>query len=466
MASRSLHVTQFSRRVVQCIPSSFTRKKQTRFFLASRNCFVGSSFPPLERSCHRQKWTQLRTFWNAFTKKGDDTIEAQVLSSSLSSPSVTLSSLSSKAVVLKQRDEDLSPQELALKVALKDYQALLDKNSIGDNEPATNDQLKKSLESLRDCLEELEYWEDALQVELELEWYANSALEMASCIFRQGKLYMRMEDIGHGNVKYQKALELYQMEHGSSNTYNNNNDAITYHPDIGNVMVAMAGIDFARGNIDECLQTLNQAEDHFRKHDGQQQNEHCIGLVRCLDNQGTMYKFKQENQTALDKYEEALLLLGDADFDMRQRLQIQTTDLLATIDDIDGAILYAEKVLKEDRQRRGSEEETALDGVILKTIGVLHSQQKKLGLAEQELTKALEITKRFGGETHLEVARILNSLGSVHGVAGDKRKAYDCFQQALIVERIYAEDDNDPQILHILRNLAVLSGEKVPKWEG
>ena len=179
-----------------------------------------------------------------------------------------------------------------------------------------------------------------------------------------------------------------------------------------------------------------------------------------------MHKFKDDDQTALDKCEEALLVIRDVNFDMGQRLQIQTTDLLAAMDDIDGAILCAKNVLQEDRQRRGSEEEMALDGVILKMIGILHSQQKKLDLAEEELTKALEITTRFGSETHMEVAQILNSLGSVHGVAGDRQKVHDFFQLALIVEQIYAEDDNDPQILHILWNLATLSGEKVPKWEG
>ena len=71
---------------------------------------------------------------------------------------------------------------------------------------------------------------------------------------------------------------------------------------------------------------------------------------------------------------------------------------------------------------------------------------------------------RFGGEANPEVAVTANALGSVHGVLGNKRKALECFQQALLIHRMYAEDDNDSEILHILRNISILKGEKVPKW--
>ena len=140
-------------------------------------------------------------------------------------------------------------------------------------------------------------------------------------------------------------------------------------------------------------------------------------------------------------------------------------EMLKCIDDIDGAITYYKKILKKDRERRGSDEETALDGVILHNLGTLHSQQGQLELAEKELTQALKVRERLLGEHNQEVASTLVALGAVHGVQGHKRQAIDCFQQALIIERSYAKDDNDPQVLHILRNIAVLRGEKVPKWD-
>ena len=370
--------------------------------------------------------------------------------------------LSSQSLVLKQHDDDLSADELALKAAFQHHEALLDNPHAATN---SEDRIK-SLYSLRDALEQLEYWEDALQVEAELESYAPSALELAACIFRQGKLYVRQQNDLQGHSRYQKALEIFTIEHGDG----------TYHADIGNVIVAIAGVHFSQGNIDECLQTLDSAEDHFRKHGTKKSDESWfasnttttephVDLVKCLDNQGMMYRFKEDFYAALDKYEEALEVLGDRDFSKRQALQLHIAEMLKCVDDMDAAVLYYQKILQEDRERRGSDEETVLDGLVLQNLGMMHSQQRQLELAEQEMTQALEIQKRFLGDHNQEVAATLTALGSVHGVQGHKRQALECFQQALLIERIYAEDDNAPQILHILRNISVLHGQKVPKWD-
>lgn len=399
--------------------------------------------------------------------------------------------LSSQALVLKQRDDDLSVDELALKAAIQQHEAVLNAATKHNEE----DRIRKivaSLQKLRDALEKLEYWEDALEVEVELESYAPSALEMAECIFRQGKLYVRQQNNVQGNAKYQRALEIFTIEHSRNSASNStekdsteldeNEEDDVYHADIGNVIVAMAGVHFSQGGIDECLNTLDTAEDHFRRH-GTRKSDHKsswfslsassfstktephIDLVKCLDNQGMMYRFKEDFHAALEKYEEALEVLGDRDDTKRLALQMHIAEMLKCIDDIDGAISYYAKILQEDRERRGIDEETILDGVILQNLGTLHSQQRQLELAEQEMTQALEIQKRFLGENNQEVAATLIALGSVHGVQGHKRQALECFQQALLIERIYAEDDNEPQVLHILRNIAVLHGEKVPKWD-
>ena len=401
--------------------------------------------------------------------------------------------LSSQALVLKQSDDELSVDELALKAAIQQHEAVLNATTTKTS-TKEEDRIKKiiaSLQNLRDALEKLEYWEDALEVEVELESYARSALEMAECIFRQGKLYVRQQNDVQGHARYQTALEIFTIEHSRNSGSNSSGDVNTelenteeddvYHADIGNVIVAMAGVHFSQGDIDECLNTLDTAEDHFRRH-GTRKSDHKsswfslskpssnniephIDLVKCLDNQGMMYRFKEDFYAALEKYEEALEVLGGRDDTKRLALQMHIAEMLKCIDDIDGAISYYTKILQEDRERRGSDEETVLDGVILQNLGTLHSQQRQLELAEQEMTQALEIQKRFLGENNQEVAATLIALGSVHGVQGHKRQALECFQQALLIERIYAEDDNEPQILHILRNIAVLHGEKVPKWD-
>lgn len=393
---------------------------------------------------------------------------------------------SSQALVLKQEDDELSPTELDLKNALQRHEHILNDNSSNNNHNNNSD-LIASLNTVRDALEALEYWEDSLRIEEELEGHARSALELAACIFRQGKLFVRQQNDLYGLARYKKALEIFSIEHNRSSSINDDNsnidndnqdddDEIYYHADIGNVTVAIAGVFFSQGNIDQCLQTLESAEDHFRHH-GTKKSDHGwfasssptaephVDLVKCLDNQGMMLRLKEDYWGALDKYEEALDVLGDRDYTKRQSLQLHTADMLKCVDDVDGAILSYEKILKEDRKRRDSDEETALDGVILQSLGLLHSQQRQLELAEQELSQALEVQQRFLGDRNQEVSATFTALGSVHGIQGQKRKALECFQQALLIERMYAEDDNEPQVLHILRNISVLHGEKVPKWD-
>jgi len=434
-----------------------------------------------------------------------DTMTSQTTTTSTTSTTSTSFVTSSQAlVILKQRDSDLIPEEIAFKTALQHHEALLDEPG------ASNADRIASLETMRDALEALEYWEDALLIEEELEGLATCALESAACIFRQGKLLVRQELDLQGYARYQKALEIFTLEHNNRNNVaaaaaaavvdsDDEDDDVYFHADIGNVIVAMAGVHFSQGNVDECLTTLDAAEDHFRNHGTKKserpsflswtpQTEPHPDLVKCLDNQGMMLRFQEDYYGALTKYEEALDVLGDRDVEKRQALQMHIADMLKCVDDIDGAITYYEKILAEDKARRRrqrrrrqsngdddvdddeednthEDEETVFDGIVLYNLGTLHSQQRQLDLAQDEMTRALEIQKRFLGENNQEVAATLTALGSVYGVQGEKRHAIECFQQALLIERMYAEDDNDPQVLQLLRNISILHGEKVPKWD-
>jgi tetratricopeptide (TPR) repeat protein len=132
------------------------------------------------------------------------------------------------------------------------------------------------------------------------------------------------------------------------------------------------------------MAVLEEAEDHFRKHDqpimnsgnseGSNNNPHP-DLVKCLDNQGMMYRLQEDFHNALEKFEEALAVVGRSDIEKRQSLQMHIADMLSALDDVDGAIFYYQKILKEDKEERGSDDETELDAVIWHSIGLLHSHQ-------------------------------------------------------------------------------------------
>jgi tetratricopeptide (TPR) repeat protein len=453
----------------------------------------------------------------------------------------------SQAMLFKQRDENLTPLELQAKMALLQYHqslqvAQIQRETTEKDDATTSRIQQQSLEHLRTCFESMGFWQDALLAEKLLEPYYNnddndndvrpssssssssssSLSSLARCIYRQGKLYMLMSDPLQASVQYQKALELFQMELFSIT-------GSLYHADIGNVLLAKAGLEFQRQQIDKSLQLLQESELHFRCHhhrdqkpppqqQQQQQEQHQVSnntnnhdndkdnhgngasavttaphpdLVKCLDHQAMMYRLKGDYPTSLAKYQEALQLLQvliennndhnngmhDTDHtdhtelhDKRQSLQLHIADVLGTMDDVEGALAMYQTILDQDRHRNNNKTDAtaadpALEGVILHSMGCLHMQQRKLELAEQELTRAVMLKQRSAGEAHPEVAKSFVALGSVLGVLGKKRQALECFQQALLIERANSEDpDNDPEILQILRNMAILKGEKVAKW--
>jgi tetratricopeptide (TPR) repeat protein len=150
----------------------------------------------------------------------------------------------------------------------------------------------------------------------------------------------------------------------------------------------------------------------------------------------------------------------------RQSLQMDIADMHAALDEPDEALVLYETIMKEDGERREDpSQDTALDGVMLHNMGKIRAQQGQKEQALIDLTKAAEIKERFAGETSPEVGKTLDALGAVHAVTGDKAKAHECFQRALLIARMHSESgDNDPTVMLALRNISVLKGQNVPKW--
>lgn len=352
--------------------SRLRSKYLLRAFVSSARLGSSTDFPTnsqqrLQRRSLRTHYQQTRTlFWSSKDdgQKESGNYVAQTQHGTIIQPFPTSPSFSLSEVISKQRDEDLSPQELALKVALQQHK------EVTDDPGLSNEDIKRSLENLRDCFEALEYWEESLHVEQELESYAGTSLELSESIFRQGKLCMRMGDPIHASEKYQRALDRFRIEHGE-----------IYHADVGNVLVAIAGVHYHRENPDECMQVLEEAEQHFRKHGLSQSDTYELeqdphpDLVKCLDNQGMIFRFREDFNSALEKFEEALALVEPNNYEKRQTLQMHIADMLSALDDVDSGIYYYQKILKEDKERRGSDEETELDAVIRHSIGLLHSQE-------------------------------------------------------------------------------------------
>lgn len=361
-----------------------------------------------------------------------------------------------RRILEEQRREQL---ERDLQQALDHYQECLE-----TKEKTAPETLVAMLHELRTIYEALEYWEQALTLEhvlLQEHSSTMTSLEKADTIYRQGKLHMRLGDLSQASKLYQRALESLQTEWEATRDCD-------VSPLIGNLLISKAGIDFHKGRLQESLETLHKSEPYFRSDNGPH-----VDLVKCIQHQGLLHRSMQDFASARDKYEEGLEILEglkdklDAALfhEKRQSLQLDLADMLAALDDSELACDLYQTILEEDQKHSQSTEPTALEGIILHNLGRIHAQNEATrDLALLELTRAVELKQEFVGETHPEMLKSLNALGALHGVMKNPVMALQCFQQSLLIARMHADGEDDENIMLILRNIAILKGEKVAKW--
>lgn len=397
----------------------------------------------------------------------------------------------------QRHDDEWNKLEQELQQALSRHKSLLD--SVEATADEKNDNKKTaiytSLQHLRDCYEKMMYWEEALRLEQELlDQFESSSSEMhAANLYRQGKLHMRMTEYSKAIKLYQQALEMYNNDTCLQNVVS------YYHAVKGNILISMAGIPFHRGQWEESLQWLEQAEPHFvfhgrnemnissnNKNDddtNQKDNDTIVphpDLIKCLKHHGLLHRTMQEFDLALECYQRAWQVLEQLQkqnsnhnvisHETRQSLLMDLADMHLARDDYNPAErLYQQVLQEEEAQRSNSFTETtnnALQGVILHNLGKIHAQRQEYEAAVEKLEQAVAIKQQLVGEFHPEVAKTLNALGAVYAVQDVKVKALECFQQALLIARTHSteKDGSDPQIMLALRNIALVKGEKVPRW--
>jgi tetratricopeptide (TPR) repeat protein len=357
------------------------------------------------------------------------------------------------ASLLRQDDSDLSTDELALKYALQAYQKAKEKTNNHNNwEELIPDQT--ILEDLQRAYMDLEYWEEALHIEQDQcrLFLQPDTDEYADSIHAQGKLYLRQEDFDTSKRLYQQALDYFQSTNNS-----------VQH---GHVLISLAGWHFFRNQLSEALQCLHQAEVLL--------DSNPSLLVKCLDNQGLIYRLWGEFNVALDKYQQALQVVVVADSNMQQALRMHVADMLMALEDSDGALAAYQELLNDitnDNSSNGiigkngqqqQDQDWSMQGVLLHNIATIHSDQGEYDRALEEFRLALQMKERAGGEHNPEMARTWNLLGGLlAGIFDQKLQALECFQKALMIARIHASGDpqTDPDVMSALQNIATMEHE-------
>eukprot|EP00980_Cylindrotheca_fusiformis_P029551 scaffold23505_cov119-Cylindrotheca_fusiformis.AAC.10 len=312
------------------------------------------------------------------------------------------------------------------------------------------------LEELQQAYMDLEYWKEALDIE---EWKCRNVLEegteeYADSIHAQGKFHLRQYNFSKSKELYNQALEYF-----SKNDDHDHDDAqYNYNPNHhqrGHVLISLAGWYYFQDQLDVAMDHLQQAEPLL--------DSNPTLLVKCLDNQGLVYRLWGDYHSALDKYQQALQVVDNNDDndnndnDIQQALMLHVGDMYLALEEPERALeVFQELVKSSSSSSSSSSSDKGIQGVVWHNIATIHVDQGEYDLAVDEFHTALELKQETGGENHPEVAKTLNSLGILHaGALHQYPKARECFQRALMIARINAEDPStDSDVIHILQNIS------------
>jgi tetratricopeptide (TPR) repeat protein len=354
------------------------------------------------------------------------------------------------ALLLRQQQE-LEQLEGNLHKSLEEYQKLLSKrdNTSSDND---SDSLVDALHKIASCYEELEYWDEALRIEEEIRKHILNDKEfpslsrneqLAASSYRIGKLHHRQEKWQLAHRSYEEALELH-----------------TDNVKRGQVYISIAGIHFYRGDYQKALQILQeQAKPCFPPQD--------MGLFRCIQHEGLIYRTLEDFEAALSCYKEAAGILKaqkDIDETIQRESDLDTADMLTACDHLDEAMNMYVEILERTRIHNhfNDEESKPFEAVIFHNIGKIHARKGGMEEAVGSLSRAVELKEHWLGEFHPELGKTLSAMGAVYGVMKEKQKALQCFQKALLIARMHADDEDDSEVFLALRNIGVLKGALNP----
>lgn len=367
--------------------------------------------------------------------------------------------------LLQQEEEELSSDERVLKRALQEYLNVVMKGTQEDDEEGEkvlttpelttittehNNSLHQSaLEDLQRAYMALEYWEEALRMEHDKcqQFTTPNTDDYADSIHAQGKLQLRLEQFDTARQLYQEALTYFEATNNKVQQ--------------GHVYISMAGWHFFRQQLPTALECLQQAEALL-------ESSSPALLVKCLDNQGLIYRLWGEFDTALDKYQQALQSVDTGNngsgTDMERALRMHVADMFLALEDSEQALLKYQELLGDITSNgAGEERDLSMQGVLWHNIATIHVDQGEYDRALEEFQLALQTKEAAGGENNPEMARTWNSLGGLlAGVFDEKRQALECFRKALLIARIHAVDGDpqrDPDVLRAIQNITIMENE-------
>ena len=447
------------------------------------------------------------------TRVDHDVFEGEIVSQDetdtfSTAPKVVATSTANIPLLQQEMEAEQQRLEQLLQSRMEIYKALQQQQEKEDLE-----KVEEALIQTRHVYEDLQYWDQAMACEerLAMLWTIENdddnkdapfqqkeglLLKQAHSWYRRGRYHMHMDVPLDASKCYRRALAAYNEYYGEE----------TYHADKGHAYMSLAGIQYAQGSYEEALRILQEiAEPHFRQHAGQLEKDATPhpDLFKCLQHQGVVYREMEDFSNALEYYQKAkdfLLSLenfssssnndddddnDDDDKEAAKRAQLQAieldiADMHLVLNHLDDALDLYKSIWEKDRQHRarnatnnntnninGVPPLSGMDGLMLHNIGRIYAEKQGDDEAAIEaLQSAVDMKKAWFGPLHPEVGKSMQLLGAVHARCPEQSyEALRCFEHCLKIARHHSGgNDNDPNVMLALRNIAILEGKKVPKW--
>jgi len=396
----------------------------------------------------------------------------------------------------------LSPEEEHLKECLHDYQ----------EEP--ND--LNVLDALQQAYSTLEFWEEALAVEVSkcdrIRWMwseedrrrrhrhhhpsddddndhdeSENSYEYqhsyADSIHVQGKLWLRQGNFEQSRPLYEEALSYFRKKEFQNPVQE------------GHVLISLAGWHFfqyeasipsdrsttsttssSSTSYAVSSQSLQKAMEYLIESEGKLDSNPTL-LVKCLDNQGLIYRLWGDYEMALDKYQQALQVVIDQK--TKHALQLHIADMYQALREPHEALILYQNVLhdlqEEDEEGQStmmmsdstrttmttSSDSLAMQGVLWHNIASIHVQMGEWEIAEEGFLEAIKMKEESAGrEDHPELVKTWNALGALYyGFMFDEKKlqALECFKKVLWMTRahsVYDDPRYDPDVLAAIQTIS------------
>lgn len=397
------------------------------------------------------------------------------------------------------------------------------------------------LAQVLDCFQTLAWWESSIEAERHYCLLVSDAVQKnlaqhnqptnalnanhqallltAESLYYQGRYHVYLSRPTEAGKAYSRALELLELlqqqkwndiQEGNGNEKDDLTTDMFFGECIrGDVLVALSGLHFHEKEFDKAIEILSQAELEYSSKNtlpiiiGEAAMHKQHRLVRCLQQQGLVYRTLEKYELALQVYQRAVVELnisgrkaaqmGNSSpwFSFRRQvslednstettaleLKLDQADMHMALDQYDTALEMYESLLYSDRSATTQDLYACVDddtdptaketdddlttAILWHNIGKIHAQNGQCGLAVSCLKRSLRVKRRvLDAWHHPELAKTLHALGSVHAILHDKGKAMACFREAMLMARarvpIGDSPDRDPHVIQAMYNLTLL----------